>query len=50
MAPSMKERPRGKEPVLNSRRENSIELTDASMASCGKPSLAQSCVAVFGFG
>lgn len=34
--------PRGKEPVLNSRRENSMELTEAAMASSGKPSLAQS--------
>ena len=31
-------------PVLNSRRGNSMELTEASMASWGKPSLTQSYV------
>jgi len=30
-------------PVLNSRRENSMELTDAAIASAGKPSFTQSC-------
>ena len=36
--PSMKERPRGKPPVLNSRRRNSREFSDASMADFSNPS------------
>mmetsp|Transcript_37170 Transcript_37170/g.116988 ORF Transcript_37170/g.116988 Transcript_37170/m.116988 type:complete len:266 (-) Transcript_37170:1576-2373(-) len=39
---SMRLRPRGKRPVLFSRRENSIELTLASMAAASKPVSARS--------
>mmetsp|Transcript_73484 Transcript_73484/g.153405 ORF Transcript_73484/g.153405 Transcript_73484/m.153405 type:complete len:322 (+) Transcript_73484:1447-2412(+) len=38
--PSMKDRPRGKPPVLNSRRRNSSEFKDASIADASKPSFA----------